>query len=161
MTHRAIPGPLHFKKFRPGFSLLELAVGLGLMIILSAVLVSSGQREAAKTMRVLQDLNALSEASVKYQSRNCFWPGQLADLKPDFLPGDISLVNPWGNAYTVGNSTYQVIVATVVPSGKVQKSLVGPQVIISNSGAGDSISMSRILKRNTRMEYDKKYIYGE
>jgi len=153
----------YFLKKR-GVTLIEIALSVTVFIILvSAVLIlASGQRQRAKVERVLTDLKSLVDASGQYHNRYGNWPGAISDLKPEFISAAVSK-NPFGNNYSISSTSSQVTVSTLVPAGQIDVALVGPEVVITNQGSNDLISMSQPVpgRNRWRLKYDKKKLYGE
>ena len=143
------------------FSLLELALVVSVIGVLIAALLSLGMKERGKAARAIADLNTFGIACVNYYSQNGGWPGQLADLKPGFIPAAAVLTNPWGNVYTVSGGGNQVTVSTLVPAGKISANCAGPLAVIVNGGGTDTVSITKLYQRNSRLLYDKKYLYNQ
>ena len=105
------------------FSLMEIAIGLGLVALFLSTLWPLGTQMIAKT-RVVQtknDLNAIGQACRQYYMRSGEWPHQVNDLQPYFLSVGVN-----GQNYILISQAPQANILTI-SSGPNSISVVKPR----------------------------------
>jgi len=131
-------------------------------VFLAAVVCSAAKiRQAASAQRVMEELNAIAVASSGYYSEHGVWPASLTDLRPGgYLTQQSTSVNPFGNAYTITSNAFSLSVSTLLPKGLVSGKSYGSEVVITNQGSNDLISITKPPETRTwKLKYEKKYIY--
>jgi type II secretory pathway pseudopilin PulG len=149
---------------RRGFSLAELSlVFMVASVFFSAVVCSAAKiRQAASAQRAIEELVAIAAAGSWYYSEHGAWPASLADLRPGYLTSQSTAVNPFGNAYTITSNTFSLSVSTLLPKGLVSGKSYGSEVVVTNQGDNDLLSITTSPEtRNWKLKYEKKYIYKE
>jgi len=149
---------------RRGFSLAELSlVFMVASVFLAAVVCSAAKiRQAASAQRVIEELDAIAAASGGYYSEHGAWPASLADLRPAYLTQQSTAGNPFGNAYTITSNAFSLSVSTLLPKGLVSGKSYGSEVVVTNQGNNDLVSITTSPETRTwKLKYEKKYIYKE
>ena len=147
-----------------GFSLAELSL---VLMVVSALFAVSGYsaakiQQAASAQRVIEELNAIAEASTRYYSEHGAWPVDLAGLRPGYLAQQSGDLNPFGNAYTIASSVSSVSVSTLLPKGLIISNSYGSEVVVVNQGNNDLVSVTKSPEsRIWKLKYEKKYIYKQ
>ena len=97
------------------FALSILPLLFAMSLGLTVVMVFHGyieQSQMSYSIRVANDLSALSSAMVSYYRDHLTWPSNLSALIPTYFPYNIQ--NPWGGAYTVNSSGH--IITNHIPA---------------------------------------------
>ena len=127
-----------------GYSVVELAVALGIIAILivSIVSISVGRVNISKLKRTIKDMDAIAIACQQYYMRNEAWPAQLTDLQPDYISVNVG-VNPFNQAYLLTGSSNLITISSLVPAGIANERFIGPQIVINSLGSNDEICITR------------------
>lgn len=147
-----------------GFSLAEL--GLVLMVVSVFIAVSFYSavkiRQLASAQRVIEELDAIATAGIRYYSEYGAWPVNLADLRPSYLVQQSSDLNPFGNAYTITSNASSLLISTLLPKGLLTSKSYGSEVVVANQGNNDLVSITKSTESRTwNLKYEKKYIYKQ
>lgn len=116
---------------RAAFTLLEVLVVVAILVILAGVASISIFRylEDAKVGRAKNDMRVIEGAYKKYYMEKSEWPQDVSQIAPQLEAGQASLLDPWGNPYTVqvvdmqqadGQSVQRPVVYCQPPGGKPQ-----------------------------------------
>ena len=150
---------------RRGFSLLELSIVLAITAVLIAITLYSAKlaREAGLAERTVEEISSIAIASARYYSRYGTWPVSLSDLRGGgYLTPGSSDLNPFGNVYTITGGNEAVLVSTLLPKGLVSTKSFGSEIVVTNQGSNDSVSITKSQESSTwGLKYEKKYIYGQ
>ena len=150
---------------RRAFGLLELSLVLAIIAILLAIALYSAKaiREVALAGRVVDELNSIAIASTRYYSQNGTWPATLLDLKTGgYIGSNASDLNPFGNSYVIAGVSQAVSVSTLLPKGLVDTKSFGNEIVVTNQGSNDLVSVTKGIESSTwGLKYEKKYIYGQ
>lgn len=147
-----------------GFSLVELVL---VLMVASVFIAATGYsvakiRQVVKAQRTINELNAIASVSTQYYLENGAWPASTDDLRPKYLGPNSSVLNPFGNAYTIAGGASSVSVSTLLPRGLITEKSFGSEIVVVNQGANDLVSLSKSIEsRNWKLKYEKKYIYQE
>ena len=150
---------------RKAFSLLELSLVLAITAVLLSIALYSAKavKQTALAERTVEELNSITLASTRYHSQNGIWPVSLSDLRTG---GYISLnsgdLNPFGNAYVITGGGEAVSVSCVLPKGLISVKDFGSEIVVTNQGSNDLISITKSQESSTwGLKYEKKYLYGQ
>ena len=149
---------------RRGFSLVEMCVVLMVVSVLFAVsFYSAGKiRQTASAQRTIDELNTIAAVSMQYYQECGAWPVSLSDLRSKYLASGSSSLNPFGNAYIISSSAWDVSVITLLPKGLITGKSFGSEVVVINQGNNDLVGVTRSKEsRNWNLKYVKKYIYKQ
>ena len=83
------------------FTLIEIIIVILLVSILAVISYRYfiGISYESKRSRVINDLNTLSQAMIRYYADNGHWPSKTDDLIPDYISEN--KIDPWGHAYSI------------------------------------------------------------
>ena len=147
-----------------GFTLGEIAFTFLLMSILitSVVVMASGVIKKAKAYRVINEMNAMAESCRQYYSANSAWPANLNTLYPKYLKTN-NLINIFGNYYLMNTTNKTVSILTDIPQGLIQTNTLGSQLIITNNGVVDTLTLTKLPPDEgiNTLKYEKKYLYNQ
>lgn len=150
---------------KKGFSLIELGLVLAITAILTALALYSAKavRQAALAERTVSELSSIAVASAGYYNQNGTWPVALSDLRQSgYLVTTSSDLNPFGNAYIITERGEMASVSTLLPKGLVSANSFGSEIVVTNQGSNDSVSITKLQESSTwGLKYEKKYIYGQ
>lgn len=149
---------------RRGFSLVELGLVLMVVSVLIAVSFYSAAkiRQIALAQRTINELNAIATVSTQYYLENGAWPMNLFDLRPKYLSVQSSDFNPFGNGYIITPGESGVSLSTLLPRGLVTANSFGSEVVVTNQGSNDLVSVTKSIESGTwKLKYDKKNIFHQ
>ena len=150
---------------KKGFSLIELALVLAITAILTALALYSAKavRQAALAERTVSELSSIAVASTGYYNQNGTWPAALSDLRQGgYLVTTSSDLNPFGSAYIITGRGEMASVSTLLPKGLVSANSFGSEIVVTNQGSNDAVSITKSQESSTwGIKYEKKYIYGQ
>ena len=150
-----------------GFSCIELAIAMLLVILLMGIVSAvKGRLAAAQGERTVTEMQGILNAAREYYSQNNnTWPSTMTQLQT-FIPHIIvnaagNANNVFGNQYVLVNSGSTFAVQTTVPS-KVTNLIKGGSLasILSDNGVTSNIQCVTITPIDSsvgRLQYDKKY----
>ena len=147
-----------------GYNLLELSLVFTVVtVLLGIVFYSAGRmRQVTSAQRTVNELEAIASVSTQYYLEHGAWPGNLSDLRPNYLSPTSSDFNPFGNAYTITSGVSRASVSTFLPKGLVTNNSFGSEVVVENQGNNDLISVTKSVESTSwRLKYEKKYIYHQ
>lgn len=127
-----------------GFTLLELAVVLAALALVSTAVIPFFVRQAEITAayRTTKEISTIQEASKWYYVNNKTWPASIETLKTaGLLNPSWSSSNPWGNNYATSATGTSFTVTTLVPptvEGILVRALPGVSTWASGSWKGVS-----------------------
>jgi len=103
---------------KKGFSLIELCIALGVLVILTSsitpVFIKRMQIKAGE--KTALEMSTIEQAALSYYATNNAWPASIVALQSaGYLNPSWSASNPWQNAYTVSSNTSAFTVSTTVP----------------------------------------------
>lgn len=103
---------------KKGFSLIELCIALGVLVILTSsitpVFIKRMQIKAGE--KTALEMSVIEQAALSYYATNNAWPASIAALQSaGYLNPSWSVFNPWQNAYTISSNTSAFTVSTTVP----------------------------------------------
>ncbi len=101
-----------------GFSLLEMAVAMAIMVVLTTAIAPVAVRQAQIKAgeKSAREINIIQEAARKYYIDNNSWPNLLEDLKVGgYLNNAWITKNPWGFDYNISSTPSTFSVANQVP----------------------------------------------
>jgi prepilin-type N-terminal cleavage/methylation domain-containing protein len=149
---------------RRGFTLLEIAVALGVLAVLAAAIAATvgGRRDRALARRAVQDAAAIAAAAERHFWRTGAWPPSLAALVPAELPAAVLDGNAWRMPFTLEASGRRVVVTTALPAPSVPADvpaasqspgepgwvLVSVQRVLDDGGGADAL-------------YEKRHLYQD
>ncbi len=101
-----------------GFSLIELCIALGILVILTSsitpVFIKRIQVKAGEKTAV--EMSVIQQAALSYFVANTAWPANLTALKSaGYLNPSWVTNNPWQNSYTISSNASSFTVSTTVP----------------------------------------------
>jgi type II secretory pathway pseudopilin PulG len=131
-----------------GFTLLELAIAMAGMVLLTTAAIPYfiRQAEISAAQRTVNEVSTLQEAAKWYYLSNLTWPRSVQALQSaGLLSPQWSGKNPWGNGYSIVSKGTTLAVATTVPSstaGVLLRAL--PVAALSGSGAERTVVSATI-----------------
>lgn len=147
-----------------GFSLIEVTLTLSVISImmLSVSLAYSGAVKKARVKSCVTELNNIAINSQLYYKDNNSWPSSTADLYPDYT-NKVYDKNFYGYSYIIFNKVNSITIYSHVPANNLNSDNVGSQLIITNEGVIDRITITKSIPMNksARLAYEKKYLYNE
>ena len=150
---------------KKGFSLIELSLVLAITAVLISIVLYSAKavRQAALAERTVEELSSIAVASTGYYNQNGTWPAALSDLRQSgYLVATSGDLNPFGSAYIITGRGEIVSVSTLLPKGLVSANSFGSEIVVTNQGSNDSVSITKSQESSTwGLKYEKKYIYGQ
>ena len=101
-----------------GFSLIELCIALGILVILTSsitpVFIKRIQVKAGE--KTALEMSVIQQAALAYYVANNAWPANIPDLQnAGYLNPAWVANNPWQNVYTISSTSSAFTVSTVVP----------------------------------------------
>ena len=101
-----------------GFSLIELCIALGVLVILTSsitpVFIKRIQIKAGE--KTALEMSTIEQAALSYYATNNAWPASIQALQSSgYLNPSWSASNPWQSAYTVSSNNSAFTVSTTVP----------------------------------------------
>lgn len=101
-----------------GFSLVELAVVMGVIAILTGavtpLIIRSIELKAAE--KAVTEVGLIQTAARKFYSAHKSWPNNLNQMQEEGYVGPLwNLRNPWGNGYVLNSAPKTFTVTTLVP----------------------------------------------
>ncbi len=103
---------------KKGFSLIELCIALGVLVILTSsitpVFIKRMQVKAGE--KTALEMSVIEQAALSYYATNNAWPASIQALQSaGYLNPSWVSNNPWQNAYTISSNTSAFTVSTTVP----------------------------------------------
>ena len=103
---------------RKGFSLIELCIALGVLVILTSsitpVFIKRIQVKAGE--KTALEMSVIQQAALSYYTANNAWPASIQALQSaGYLNPSWSANNPWQNVYTISFNASAFTVSTTVP----------------------------------------------
>ncbi|RJP30013.1 MAG: prepilin-type N-terminal cleavage/methylation domain-containing protein [Candidatus Omnitrophota bacterium] len=103
---------------KKGFSLIELCIALGVLVILTSsitpVFIKRIQIKAGE--KTALEMSTIEQAALAYYVTNNAWPASIVALQTaGYLNPSWSAINPWQNAYTISTTNSAFTVSTTVP----------------------------------------------
>lgn len=143
-----------------GFSLIELCIALGILVILTSsitpVFIKRIQVKAGE--KTALEMSVVQQAALSYYATNNAWPASIQALQSaGYLNPSWSANNPWQNAYTISsnNSAFTVsttvpqdwtnLVARDLPTSSVSGTIVGSSVPAPGSAQNESLPAGSIV----------------
>jgi len=119
-------------------------------------------RQAASGQRLIEELDSIAAAGIRYYSEHGAWPTGLSDLRSSYLGQQSSDLNPFDNAYTITSNVLSFSVSTLLPKNLVTNKSYGSEVVVVNQGSNDLVSITKSPESRTwNLKYEKKYIYKQ
>ncbi len=103
---------------KKAFSLIELAVAMGIIALLTSALMPMAVRaiEIKAGEKTITEVGIIQTAAQKYYTDNRRWPNDLEQLQTEgYLSPLWSLRNPWNHAYQASFASKTMTVTTQVP----------------------------------------------
>ncbi|MFQ5903643.1 MAG: competence type IV pilus major pilin ComGC [Candidatus Binatia bacterium] len=122
-----------------GFTLLELAIVLAGLAIVTTAAVPYFIREAEVTAahRTSKEVASIQEAAKWYYISNNGWPASVGALQTaGYLNPSWPATNPWGSAYSISSNSTSLTVTTTLPDavgGALSRGLPGVSYTTSGS----------------------------
>jgi len=143
-----------------GFSLIELCIALGVLVILTSsitpVFIKRIQIKAGE--KTALEMSTIEQAALSYYATNNAWPASIQALQSSgYLNPSWSASNPWQNAYTVSSNTsaftvsttvpqeWTILVARDLPTSSVSGVVVGSSVPAPGIAPDDSLPVGSII----------------
>ena len=103
---------------KKGFSLIELCIALGVLVILTSsitpVFIKRIQVKAGE--KTALEMSVIQQAALAYYVANNAWPANIPALQnAGYLNPAWVANNPWQNVYTISSTSSAFTVSTVVP----------------------------------------------
>jgi len=107
-----------FTKNKKGFSLIELCIALGVLVILTSsitpVFIKRIQIKAGE--KTALEMSVIQQAALSYYVANNAWPASIQALQSaGYLNSAWLANNPWQNAYIISSNASAFTVSTTVP----------------------------------------------
>jgi len=145
---------------KKGFSLIELCIALGVLVILTSsitpVFIKRVQIKAGE--KTALEMATIEQAALSYYSANNAWPASIAALQTaGYLNPSWGAVNPWQNAYSISSNASSFTVSTAVPqewtslvardlpTSSINGLVVGSVVPAPGSAPDDSLPAGSII----------------
>jgi len=145
---------------KKGFSLIELCIALGVLVILTSsitpVFIKRIQVKAGE--KTALEMSVIEQAALSYYTANNAWPASIAALQnAGYLNPSWVTNNPWQNAYTISSNASAFTVSTTVPqdwtnlvardlpTSSVSGSIVGSTVPAPGSAQNNSLPIGSIV----------------
>ena len=145
---------------KKGFSLIELCIALGLLVIFTSsitpVFIKRMQIKAGE--KTALEMSVIEQAALSYYTANNAWPASIQALQTaGYLNPSWSANNPWQNAYAISSNTSAFTVSTTVPqewtnlvardlpTSSISGAVVGSTVPAPGSAPIDSLSIGSII----------------
>jgi len=149
-----------FTNNKKGFSLIELCIALGVLVILTSsitpVFIKRIQVKAGE--KTALEMSVIEQAALSYYITNNAWPASIQALQSaGYLNSSWSANNPWQNAYTISSTSSAFTVSTTVPqewtnlvardlpTSSISGTIVGSSVPAPGSAQNDSLSIGSIV----------------
>ncbi len=149
-----------FTNNKRGFSLIELCIALGVLVILTSsitpVFIKRIQVKAGE--KTALEMSVIQQAALSYYTANNAWPASIAALQSaGYLNPSWSANNPWQNVYAISSNSSAFTVSTTVPqewanlvvrdlpTSSVSGTIVGSAVSAPGSAQNDSLPIGSIV----------------
>ncbi len=143
-----------------GFSLIELCIALGILVILTSsitpVFIKRIQVKAGE--KTALEMSVIQQAALSYYTTNNAWPASIAALQnAGYLNPSWVTNNPWQNAYAISSNSSAFTVSTTVPqdwsnlvardlpTSSVSGTIVGSTVPAPGSAQNNSLPIGSIV----------------
>ena len=145
---------------KKGFSLIELCIALGILVILTSsitpVFIKRIQVKAGE--KTALEMSVIQQAALSYYTINNAWPASITVLQnAGYLNSAWVANNPWQNIYTISSNATSFTVSTIVPqewvnlvardlpTSSISGTIVGSSVPAPGNAQNDSLPIGSIV----------------